>query len=134
MRHFSRDNPSQKALAPWALRQVQKWGGVLEHPYKSALWTEYNLPLRCERDKFGGYTIAMPQFWFGHPADKATWFYIVGCAVGDLPSIPFRLGRAEVCVTTSREKRTEKEMKKSERTRTHPMMAEWLVEVARRTA
>jgi hypothetical protein len=132
MRHFSRRDDEQKALAPWALSQVRKWGGVLEHPFKSQLWEEYDLPLRSQVDEFGGYTIAMPQFWFGHPADKATWFYIVGCPVENLPAIPFRMGRAQECVTTSRGKRTEKEMKKSERTRTHKQMAEWLVEVARR--
>ena len=129
---FARKDESQKSLAPLAVSQVRKWGGVLEHPFKSRLWDELKLPLKNQRDEYGGYTIAMPQWWFGHVANKATWFYIVGCPPENLPPVTLRLGTPELCVTTSRGNRGTKEMKKSERTRTYLPMAEWLVEVARR--
>lgn len=130
--HMARVNAEQKALAPWAVDQVRRFGGVLEHPYKSKLWSAMGLPNGTQRDKWGGYTITLPQFWFGHQANKATHFYIVGCKPEDLPAVPLVLGRASLCVATSVGKRGEKEMKKSERIMTPPVMAEWLVETARR--
>ncbi len=128
---FARPDPIQKALAPWAIEQVRKYGGVLEHPYASRLWKELDLPLGSKRDEWGGFTVAIPQWWFGHPANKATWFYIVGCKPEDLPAVPLKLGQADLCVTTSRGNRGTKEMKKSERTRTYLPMAQWLVDVAK---
>lgn len=132
LRALAKNNVEEKALAPIAVQQVQKWGGVLEHPYLSALWTECNLPKNNSRDRFGGYTLALPQFWFGHPANKPTWFYIVGCHPEKLPPIPFVLGTASMTVSTRRRPTTGLEIRKSDRTRTPIAACEWLAEVARR--
>lgn len=129
---FARHDEDEKQLAIWAVGQVRKWGGVLEHPYKSRLWSALGLPERNARDKWEGYTLAMPQFWFGHPAMKASWFYIVGCPPLDLPPISFKLGQPEFTVATSKRNGGRKEMKKSERTRTYLPMAQWLVATARK--
>ena len=128
---FARVDEAEKALAPWAIAQVRKFGGVLEHPYKSRLWKELSLPLGNKRDEYGGFTVAMPQWWFGHPANKATWFYICGVDPAQLPPVPLKLGTPDKCVSPSVGQRGLKEMKKTERTRTHLAMAEWLVSTAR---
>lgn len=62
---------------------------MLEHPAGSTLWPVAGLPEPGERDAWGGFTIIVPQFWWGHLADKATRLYICGCEPGDLPPVPF---------------------------------------------
>ncbi len=131
LRHFSHKDEEQKRLALWAVDQVRTYGGVLEHPYKSTLWNAAKLPLPGHRDPFRGYTLSMPQFWFGHPADKATWFYIVGCEPSALPPIPFRLGEAEFVVTYSHRCRRRPEMEHKQRDATPEALAFWLCELAR---
>lgn len=76
-----------KALAPRAVQLVRRWGGVLEHPAFSKLWNHCSLPLPgWLPDELGGFTLALYQSRFGHPAPKATWLYIVGTA--DVPPMP----------------------------------------------
>lgn len=77
LRHLSRHQP--KDLAPIAVAQVRRWGGVLEHPAGSLLWEHCGLPLPSELpDAWGGITIAVDQCDYGHVARKATWLYLVG--------------------------------------------------------
>lgn len=94
--------------APCAVAQVRRYGGVLEHPAKSALfgteplcvendddrkhcvhWWDAEPCCRCglddtlplpgeQTDRFGGYTISVDQVEWGHVARKRTWLYIVG--------------------------------------------------------
>jgi hypothetical protein len=99
LRKLSHATPSEKALGPWAADQVRRWGGVLEHPAKSTLWDVAALPRPGVRDCFGGFTFAAPQWWWGHRAEKMTWFYIVGVEPSALPGIPLRLGQAERVIT-----------------------------------
>ena len=73
---------------------VREWGGVLEHPAGSTLWPAQRLPRPGERDAFGGWTLAAPQKWWGHRAEKETWFYVVGCEPRDQPPLPLVLGEA----------------------------------------
>jgi hypothetical protein len=133
LRHFANIQPGEKELAIWAVSQVRKWGGVLEHPYKSTLWAAPEVPLPCPGriDAFGGWTLALPQFWFGHAAEKATWFYIVGVKPGELPPIPLVLGEAEFVVQTRKRIGFRKHIPKADRERTPMSAAEWLVKVAR---
>ncbi len=91
LRRFSTADKSEKKLAYWAVDTVRKNGGVLEHPFKSKLWEEKNLPKPNQKDKWG-FTIALPQFWFGHKALKRTFFYICGLDIKNLPAIRFNLG------------------------------------------
>lgn len=46
------DDPDEKALALWAVEQVRKFGGVLEHPKRSTLWPAAGLPEIEERDEY----------------------------------------------------------------------------------
>ena len=66
---------------------------VLEHPKGSRLWHEAPLPMPGEfSDEFGGFTILVDQYQFGHVARKWTHLYIVGIEPKDLPEIPIRGG------------------------------------------
>lgn len=103
-RHRSNHTLQELDLARVCLRHCQANGGVLEHPASSALWAEEGLPLPGGKGKAphpSGWTLAIDQHWFGHPARKRTWLYIVG--VTRLPPLPLslapendveRLGRA----------------------------------------
>lgn len=77
LRHLSKfQDPT---LAPLAVEQVRRWGGVLEHPSGSKLWEALNLPRPGDPpDAFGGRTISVNQCDWGHVARKATWLYLVG--------------------------------------------------------
>jgi hypothetical protein len=73
-----------------ALRDVRKYGGVLEHPAYSDAWTEYGLPIPnpaggWQRGIEGGWTCHVEQGRYGHVAKKATWLYAYG--VDELPSL-----------------------------------------------
>ena len=131
----SHHTPEEKALGPWAVEQVRKWGGVLEHPRGSKLWKAASLP-RPENgeDQFGGYTIVANQFLWGHKALKPTWLYI--CGTRDLPPIPQRgIGSAPTHYVSDGGKGGGKHLKflsKKSREKTPVSMAHWLVEVARR--
>ena len=89
----------EKQLAFLALAQVRLNGGILEHPLRSKLWNEASLPIDDEIDLFGGYTIVIDQWHFGHVARKPTNLYIVGVPREKLPSLPHRHGlpRKTIC-------------------------------------
>lgn len=64
-----------------AVRQVQQYGGVLEHPQDSMLWRACKLPRPDELpDAFGGRTYEVRQVAWGHKCSKPTWLYVVGVA------------------------------------------------------
>lgn len=74
--HFSKQDSSCGAAA---VRAVQSWGGVLEHPEGSKLWAACRLPKPGEGvDEHGGLTVAVDQCAYGHCARKRTWLYVVG--------------------------------------------------------
>lgn len=132
LRHFARPRPDERFLALFAAAQVRANGGVLEHPAYSSLWLAVGLPRPGERDGVGGWTLAAPQFWWGHRADKATWFYIVGCSPNEVPLVPFRLGSASHVIETRKRGEHRPSVAKSEREKTPPELAGWLVALARR--
>lgn len=73
--HVCRDDGSD---AFYAISAVQRCGGVLEQPAYSRMFLQFDLPLPgCLPDLFGGYTVRINQFDFGHKALKPTWLYIV---------------------------------------------------------
>lgn len=78
-----------------ALKAVQTWGGVLEHPADSHAWKHFGLtpPIRgrgwVKADKFGGYTCYVEQGHYGHFARKGTWLYATGT---DLPELNWTIG------------------------------------------
>jgi hypothetical protein len=136
-RFIAKPRPDEKDLARWCVDQIRQWGGVLEHPSASTLWPDKGLPEPGERDAWGGFTIAAPQFWWGHLADKPTRFYVVGIEPRNLPAIPLKLGEAERTQSSMTKKKlaipgAKPELLKKDREKTPPALAHWLVELARR--
>lgn len=137
---FCTKDLAEKEYAIWSIDMIRSYGGVFEHPITSRLFSKgalkYPLPARGDRDKWGGYVITIAQWWFGHRAEKWTKIYVCGCDPANLPEIPIRLGDAP-CVIQTRVKRGESgyrpHVSKPEREHTPKALAEWLVEVARRT-
>jgi len=73
MRQFSKPRPDEKELAIFAVCQVRNWGGVLEHPESSTLWSHCSLPRPRELpDIYGGITISVDQYHFGHRASGSS--------------------------------------------------------------
>ena len=137
LRRFARPLPGELGLGPWAVEQVRKHGGVLEHPAHSTLWSAAGLPPPGQADAWGGWTLPILQHWWGHRAAKATWLYVVGCAPAAIPPIPLVLGRAgHVCCGTRMRRGSQgwrPEITKAEREHTPRALAEWLLDLARRT-
>lgn len=144
LRHFANPLPGEKELALWAVDQVRKWGGVLEHPERSHLWPEKNLPKPGATDQYGGFTLIVDQYWWGHRARKRTRLYVCGCKINDCPDIPLVLGKAPgMCGTPGRRldpvtgnrytaPTNMVEITKREKEATPVDFAEWLLEVANR--
>ena len=133
----SKDETAERALGIWCANQVREWGGVLEHPISSTLWPAAELPRPGQRDRWGGFTVAMPQQWFGHRAEKWSWFYVCGIEPADLPAIPYVLGEAErtIGLWSGRcRDRCRRSVTKRERDATPPALAAWLIETAKRAA
>lgn len=125
LRTFANVRPGELDLARWAVVQVQRWGGVIEHPACSLLWQDQGLPGPGQTpDIAGGWTFAAPQKWWGHRAEKASWFYICGAGRRELPPIPIVLGMPEIDVPN---------LGKAAREHTPPALAAWLVDLARKT-
>ncbi|UNK44020.1 hypothetical protein MNO14_08225 [Luteimonas sp. S4-F44] len=139
MRTFAKPRPGERDLAVWAIDQVRRFGGVLEHPSGSALFRELALPRpgSTDRDSFGGWVMPVSQKWWGHRAEKRTWLYIVGADPSSIPAFPLSLGEAErVCgLWSGRDRsRARKEIGPAEREHTPPALALWLVDLAASTA
>ena len=129
LRPFAKAPPEEHDYAPWAVTMVRQHGGVLEHPSSSTLWGACTLPLPGEPpDLFGGRTIEVDQFHFGHRARKRTWLYVVGFR--RLPPLPHRAGKPTRVIST-RKKIALPEVTKREREATPVAFAKWLVRLAR---
>lgn len=119
---FAWKSKEDPALAPLAVRQVRRWGGVVEHPADSRLWSYMDLPRPgASPDSHGGWTIEVEQSAWGHRAPKRTWLYVVGVPRSHLPPMPPRVpdpgGRIEF-------------MCEAERERTPVAFARFLVQIA----
>lgn len=132
LRAFAKPRPDERNLGRLAVALVREFGGVLEHPAGSTLWPAQNLPRPGERDAFGGWTLAAPQKWWGHRAEKATWLYVVGCEPRDQPDMPLVLGEAAYVVQSRKRDDYRPHITKAEREHTPPELASWLVELANR--
>lgn len=133
--HMANPAPGEKELGPWAVEQVRKWGGVLEHPIASKLWPACGLPEPGDRDEAAGFTVEVQQYWWGHRAEKWTRLYVCGCEPADLPPIPKREGRPDRVVSTGHGLRVghphfRPRCTDREREGTPIALAEWLVAVA----
>jgi len=72
-----------------ALRSVQRWGGVLEHPAYTHAWPRFGLlrptrgvwsPTYFENGELFAWVTELSQSAYGHRARKRTWLYYVGPA------------------------------------------------------
>lgn len=130
----SNGNEEEKALAFHAIREVRRYGGILEHPVTSKLWKEGYLPWPGIIDDWGGYAICVNQSWWGHRAQKKTFLYIVGCPEKELPAIPLSLDAITHVVGFSRGQLKDpqgiKEVSRKEREATPLALAKWLIAVA----
>lgn len=137
LRHFAKPRPDEKHLALHAVHCVRSFGGVLEHPSSSTLWNAAQLPKPgAGSDEFGGWSIEVPQKWWGHLAEKNTWLYIVGVSPRGIPDIPFTLGAASHVVASSSRKKGGRqislELPRHLREATPPAFALWLLDLAAR--
>lgn len=138
LRQMAKPRPGEKELAIWAVAQIQKFGGVLEHPSTSTLWPALGLPRPGTRDVFGGWTLPIHQHWFGHRARKSTFLYIVGCEPTHIPAMPMRLDEpTHILGASGRRKDGSRlqgrpEISKAEREHTPNDLAYWLVDLAGR--
>lgn len=136
--HLAKPRHDEKALAPLAVDLVRTFGGVLEHPKRSALWPFMGLPEPGRRDRFGGFTLPIFQLWWGHRAEKATLLYVVGCDPLDVPAMPLQLGEASHVIASSKARQRRDhpchrpEVTRPEREATPAALAAWLVELAGR--
>lgn len=134
--HFANPRPGEKELAIKSIELIREWGGVLKHPAASRLWKEIDLPYPGRYDEYGGFSICIDQFWFGHKAVKKTLLYICGCNQGDLPPVPMRFDAIEFVVSSCKRNKFgrrgtgKKEITKAEREHTPVELARWLIEVA----
>ncbi len=137
LRAFAKGDDEEKNLAVLAVEFLRRWGGVLEHPYRSTLWTACGLPRPGQgMDRYGRFAIDLDQHWFGHRAQKRTWVLISGCQITQLPPLPFAIGQAPRVITNVHglrkgDPRYRKEVTKREREATPPAFAAWLVAVAK---
>ena len=133
LRQFASPREGEKELGLHAVDVVRANGGVLEHPAQSTLWLAKLLPHPGQfPDAWGGWSLPIKQFHFGHRAEKATWLYIVGAGPDDLPAIPVRQGSATHCVRPAKSYPRLPSITKPEREHTPPELARWLVELASR--
>lgn len=125
---------AERELARLAVRAVRLYGGVVEHPKGSLLWEDMELPKPGMRpDSYGGWTLPILQFWFGHRCEKATWLYIVGLRDHEIPGVPLRLGYPTHVIQSRKRENHLPHVPKPEREHTPRLLAEWLVQLARNT-
>ena len=118
--HFAKPRPGERELALWSMKNVRRFGGVLEHPYASRLWRESGCLSFGVRDDHCGILFPVYQSWFGHRAAKKSCLYVVGA----LPVFPeYAAPVSAVSV---------EHMGRAERERTPAALASWLVKLASR--
>jgi hypothetical protein len=134
LRHLHQKTDGE--LAPKAVVAVRRFGGVLEHPAGSRLWTYMGLPRPGKTsDAFGGRTVEVQQCDWGHVARKRTWLYLVGVRyVGELPPPREPTHWASGTHTPGQRGTTPPGIKvcsARQRRRSPRAFAEWLVSLAR---
>lgn len=122
-------------LFAFALKQVRRWGGVIEHPAESRAFPHFGLPgVGRAPDSFGGWTCELRQVDFGHRAEKRTWLYVVGAHPDDLPPLPATAGEATALCARMADSRRVEVIGRAEREHSPPAFARWLVDLAARCA
>jgi hypothetical protein len=90
LRHLCRYQ--DPALAPLAIEQLIAWGGVLEHPHDSRLWSLFRLPLPGGLPQWRGgrllWTITVEQSRWGHKCAKRTTLLLADVPPAAFPPLP----------------------------------------------
>lgn len=111
-------------LGLWCAQQVQRWGGILEQPAYSHLWSAAQLPFPDSPVHRSLWSITVDQYWWGGPTPKATWLLFSHIHPRSL-QLPIRLRspsqHGDVWAHLSRRQRSE----------TPPAFAAWLVAAAK---
>lgn len=126
LRGLAKHTPGEKYLAVWSINQIRKWGGILEHPRNSRLWTYLKLPKPGSYDEYGGWTLNIQQNWFGHKCRKNTFLYIKGISPGSIPDYPISLN-AITHIIGGGKNPSKKQMGKKENESTPIEFAKWLI-------
>lgn len=116
---MAKPRPDEMALGIWTLQTVRTFGGVLEHPAHSRLFSLIGVS-PGQRCRLGGWVLPIRQQWFGHPARKDTWLYIKGVEPARVPRMPLVLGEAS---------RTVESQCRADREKTPRDLAQWLLEL-----
>lgn len=130
LRQFAKTPSGEHWLAVWAVLRMWRYGGVLEHPAGSKLWSFMNLARPGQRyDSHGGFSVSLNQSWFGYPAKKNTWLYVVGCDISELPEMPLCFNAITKTVSGSKNRNVLKELSHTERSRTTLLFNKYLIAV-----
>lgn len=120
-----------KSIALLAIEQVRRWGGVLEHPAGSTLWTTLDLPRPNELpDQWGGRTLWVEQVAWGHCCRKPTLLYFVRCDPVFVATTLRTGGKHTHAISSKRRRRELLAPSAAMRRRTPPAFARWLVDMA----
>ena len=84
----TRVREGEAALALWSIEMIRRNGGILEHPEGSKLFPKHLPNPNNFPDEYGGFTIQIDQYDFGHVAHKKTNLYICGIKPQQLPMLP----------------------------------------------
>ena len=140
LKHFAKPRPGERKLAIWSVLRINRYGGVLEHPYNSELFSKYSLLMNK------GFILPIEQVWFGHKARKPTKLYIVGIDKEELPpfeviatepthqvsGLRYRGYDQEGNLIPNRSKSAQlPELSKKAREATPPKFGEWLLQICR---
>ena len=118
-----------------AVLSVRAFGGVLEHPEGSRAFYRYRLPIPTFgagwTAGFVGWSVAVDQSVYGHPARKRTWLFWSGAGAPPDVDIADGSARATHVVVKSRGRGPSlPELGKRRRELTPPAFAELMLELA----
>lgn len=129
LRAFSTASLQEKKCAYFALHQVRMFGGILEHPRSSTLWTSGNFNLSGDIDVYGGFLRSVNLSWFDYPAEKKTMLYFCGLSPSELPAIPLSLSPPSHVIAASGTSSFLPSVPKSARSLTPLLMLNYFAEV-----
>lgn len=130
LRLFSKADEYEKYFAVWSVRMVRNFGGVLEHPAYSKLFSCCNIPRPGESDEYG-FTIEVNQFDFGHKIHKKTWLYIVGLDNREILYYVKRPGKPKHKFFTKASRSSLPEISKHDKSATPIKFARYLIRIVK---
>jgi hypothetical protein len=126
--HQAKPLPGEQELGPLCVEWLRKCGGILEQPAYSRLFAHCGLPTPGSPRNPNLWTAAVLQCWFGDSRPKNTWLCFFGITPRDV-QWPFTLDPEP-----EGGRRTWQLMNTVQRSATPRAMAEWLVDIARKSS